>query len=649
VTCTATVTVVIPDAPTCTLSASPSSVLFGNASTLSWTTTNATSASIDHSVGVVTPVAVGGTSVSPSSTTTYTMAATGAGGTVTCTATVTVTMNPNTPSCTLVASPTPILSGGSSTLSWTTTDATSASIDNGIGVVSPIASGSTTGSPSVTTAYLLTATGAGGTVTCTAMVVVIPPPTCALSADPGQIAPSGSSVLSWTTTNATSTSIDNGIGAVSPVAGGSVSVSPADDTTYTLTATGDGGTVLCTVPIDVTTGGGGTSPSCTMSVSPTAITSGQSATLSWSSAQTSGASIDEGIGVVTPVGSQSVSPSIGTHTYTGSFQGVNGQTIQCSATLTVTGGGGGCVGSCGGGTPPPNIFLAQLTKPTEQPLAFVYLSQIPYTGLDLGPIGTAIYWLVLLAWSGGVAYLVIFKALPTVASRIRSFAGSVDGMLNAPPTAEGAHDPYVVASKRAHEQEPVREPPVLEMHDEDQATSRYSAFEGFRSFAKDGALTIDDIVKGIAELPVGNLPSFKGPELVPAYAMANAPAHSSGGDTHGFSASSAPVPADVHSFISALLQGDRTATFGALRNTMRSGGDPERFLTSAVCALDDAYRARVDGTSCDPEVERLCSSCDTPVLERLVGALSTAVDSSYREGITGAKLALTRAFAALSR
>ena len=37
----------------------------------------------------------------------------------------------------------------------------------------------------------------------------------------------------------------------------------------------------------------------------------------------------------------------------------------------------------------------------------------------------------------------------------------------------------------------------------------------------------------------------------------------------------------------------------------------------------------------------------TPVLERLVTALASAVDSSYSVGITGAKLAITRALAIL--
>jgi len=48
-----------------------------------------------------------------------------------------------------------------------------------------------------------------------------------------------------------------------------------------------------------------------------------------------------------------------------------------------------------------------------------------------------------------------------------------------------------------------------------------------------------------------------------------------------------------------------------------------------------------------PEIKRITDSIATPVLEKLVTALSTAVDSSYSVGITGAKLALTRALATL--
>jgi uncharacterized repeat protein (TIGR01451 family) len=85
-----TVAVITPTTPTCTLTANPTTIQTGGTSTLSWTTTNATSASINQGIGAVTPVASGNRSVSPTATTTYTMTVTGTGGTSTCIATINI-------------------------------------------------------------------------------------------------------------------------------------------------------------------------------------------------------------------------------------------------------------------------------------------------------------------------------------------------------------------------------------------------------------------------------------------------------------------------------------------------------------------------------------------------------------------------------
>ncbi|MBL8537377.1 MAG: RHS repeat protein [Hyphomonadaceae bacterium] len=61
------------------------------------------------------------------------------------------------------------------------------------------------------------------------------------AASPTTVAPGGSSILTWTSSGAASASISNSVGTVTPVTGGSVQVSPATTTTYTLTLTGAGG------------------------------------------------------------------------------------------------------------------------------------------------------------------------------------------------------------------------------------------------------------------------------------------------------------------------------------------------------------------------------------------------------------------------
>src|SRR6202142_1260163 len=74
-------------------------------------------------------------------------------------------------------------------------------------------------------------------------------PTASLTANPNTVEKGQSTTLSWQTSNATDTSID-GIGAVQT--NGSQTVTPADSTTYTLTAKGAGGTQQATARVTVT-------------------------------------------------------------------------------------------------------------------------------------------------------------------------------------------------------------------------------------------------------------------------------------------------------------------------------------------------------------------------------------------------------------
>jgi peptidoglycan-associated lipoprotein len=74
-------------------------------------------------------------------------------------------------------------------------------------------------------------------------------PTASISVNPTTVAQGQSAALTWQTSNATDVSID-GIGAVQ--ASGSQQVSPAESTTYHLTAKGAGGTQDATVRLTVT-------------------------------------------------------------------------------------------------------------------------------------------------------------------------------------------------------------------------------------------------------------------------------------------------------------------------------------------------------------------------------------------------------------
>jgi hypothetical protein len=322
--------------------ASPSSITSGQSSTLAWSgITNATTCSIDRGVGNVA-CGNGSVNVTPTATTTYTLTATGDGGSVTATATVTVNAAPPTAPAigSFGASPSSITSGQSSRLSWSgITNATSCSIDNGVGNV-PCANGGRTVSPTSTTTYTLTATGAGGSVTATARVSVVAPTGPAIgsfAASPSSITSGGSSTLAWSgIINATTCAIDNGVGAV-PCANGNRSVSPGATTTYTLTATGAGGSTTATATVTVSAP---LAPAIgSFTANPATITTGQSSMLAWSGITNAlSCSIDNGVGnVACANGSASVSPAA-TTTYTLTATGLLGS-ATATATVAVSGMG----------------------------------------------------------------------------------------------------------------------------------------------------------------------------------------------------------------------------------------------------------------------------------------------------------------------
>jgi len=230
--------------PTITLAAQPNTVASGSSTVLSWNASNATSVSIS---GVGTFPATGSVKVTPAATTTYTATATGPGGTTQSSTVVSVTTSGAKPTIVLSAQPSTIAPGTSAVLNWTTTNATSVSIA-GVGTFG--ATGSTKVAPTSTTTYTATATGPGGTAASNATVTVSqnPPPTISFSAQPSTIPSGGTSVLSWTTTNATGVSI-SGLGNFP--ANGSTNVTPSATTTYTATAQGAGGTAQAPATVTV--------------------------------------------------------------------------------------------------------------------------------------------------------------------------------------------------------------------------------------------------------------------------------------------------------------------------------------------------------------------------------------------------------------
>src|ERR1700686_4879658 len=222
--------------PAITFNAQPGTVTRGASTMLSWNASNDSSVSIS---GLGTFQASGSVKAAPTTTTTYTATAIGPLGKTESSTVVRVTTSGQAPTVAFSAQPSSIVAGASAVLSWTTNNATLVSIA-GVGTFG--ATGSANVTPSSTATYTASATGSGGTAAANATVTVTsvqnPPPTISFSAQPNTIAPGAASVLSWTTTNATSVNIA-GLGSLS--ANGSTNVTPNTTTTYYATAQGPGG------------------------------------------------------------------------------------------------------------------------------------------------------------------------------------------------------------------------------------------------------------------------------------------------------------------------------------------------------------------------------------------------------------------------
>lgn len=149
----------------------------------------------------------------------------------------TLTVTPPKPAISFTASRRTIAEGEETTLSWQVTNATSVSINHGIGERG--LSGSTRVAPLTTTTYRLTASGPGGTAREDLTIMVLAPPVIVFTATPPTIVRGQGAMLTWVVSDATLVVIEPVIGAQQTT--GAATVTPDVTTTYLLTASGPGG------------------------------------------------------------------------------------------------------------------------------------------------------------------------------------------------------------------------------------------------------------------------------------------------------------------------------------------------------------------------------------------------------------------------
>ena len=227
---------------------------------------------------------------------------------------------------TFEATPSSLAAGGSATLQWEVTNASTVSIDQGIGAVA--LSGNRSITPGSTTTYKLTATNQYGSSTATTQVFITGaspsagsifnlPYVAVFTVQPVNTIADYPIVISWDVQNAFDVDIEPGLRII-PVKGSNQITSPTFTTTYKLTATNDQGSILATTTVTIS----GSLPSIETPVikyftaNPYVIHKGDKATLSWQTVNGDAVTIDKGgLGTVSGEGTAQVSPDE-TTTYT---------------------------------------------------------------------------------------------------------------------------------------------------------------------------------------------------------------------------------------------------------------------------------------------------------------------------------------------
>jgi hypothetical protein len=214
--------------------------------TLTWHSNKTWAATVGESSGILTGIASTGSGVI------VTISVSASPSTLN--AETDFTVKYHLPTVSLTASSSTILLGQSVTLTWSSTYASSVQSTAGTGftVTSSTINGNITLKPTVTTTYRITMKGAGGDLVYaeTTVAVTQPAPTVSITATPQTIAAGGSTSLTWSCSNATSCVV-SGPGVTSTALNGTLVISPSATVTYTITATGLGGTTSESTTITV--------------------------------------------------------------------------------------------------------------------------------------------------------------------------------------------------------------------------------------------------------------------------------------------------------------------------------------------------------------------------------------------------------------
>ncbi|HUO68754.1 MAG TPA: GDSL-type esterase/lipase family protein, partial [Gammaproteobacteria bacterium] len=146
------------------------------------------------------------------------------------------------PTVSLQVSPSTVAIGGTTQLTWTSTNASACTASGGWAGAQAASGSAKSSALSSNTTFTLTCSGNGGSASDTKAVAVVGPPTVSLAVSPATVASGGTTQLSWTTSSATSCTASGGWSGTKTPVGGETSSALSSNTAFTLTCTGVGGT-----------------------------------------------------------------------------------------------------------------------------------------------------------------------------------------------------------------------------------------------------------------------------------------------------------------------------------------------------------------------------------------------------------------------
>jgi hypothetical protein len=164
--------------PTVSISANPTSVTSGSASTLTWSSTNATACTASGAwSGSKSLSGSASTGTLTNASNTFTLTCDGSGGSANQSVVVTTTpVTPTAPTVSLSANPTSVTRGDSTVLTWSSTDATSCTASGAWSGSKSLSGSASTGNlTSASNTFTLTCNGDGGSASQSATVTVSDP------------------------------------------------------------------------------------------------------------------------------------------------------------------------------------------------------------------------------------------------------------------------------------------------------------------------------------------------------------------------------------------------------------------------------------------------------------------------------------------